>query len=363
METTMLEVSVIICSHNPKLDYLRRTLDALRAQTLSKDRWELLLVDNASEPALAPLFEISWHPNARHVAESEVGVRAAYRRGINEAVANLLVFVDDDNLLDPSYLSEALAISREWVRLGAFGSGAIIPEFECEPEKHLTKYVHFLAIRQNDKDYWSNVIPTSTATPWGAGLCVRAEIARAYCGLRDRSPLKRPDRHGTNLFRGPGPGWRDGKRPPSEIYQDMEIGYFACSVGFGMGNFTRLKLTHLIPKERVRQEYLLRMVEGQELAWALLFYKWLGVIPKSPFSPKRLLSVVKATLLPRRVDRLAYFAQVRATIEARRIILATRNGMSNQQTTEPLTRFDGAPENQSGAQSGGQTVPTVTLRQ
>ena len=338
----MPEVSVIICSHNPKLDYLRRTLDALRGQTLSNDRWELLLVDNASNPALASLLDISWHPHACHIAESEVGVAAAYRRGIKEASADLLVFVDDDNLLDHSYLSEALAISREWVRLGAFGSGAIIPEFECQPEKHLSKFIHFLSIRQNNRDLWSNVIPTSEATPWGAGLCVRTEVARAYCEFRDRSSVKTLARKATNRVNGTGPGWRDGKRLPSEIYQDMEISYFACSLGFGMGNFIRLKLTHLIPKERVREEYLLRMAEGQELAWALLSYKWLGVIPRSPFSPRRLLSLAKATLLCRRVDRLAHFAQVRATVEARRIILSNRE-VSNQQTTEALTRV--APEN------------------
>jgi glycosyltransferase involved in cell wall biosynthesis len=336
----MPEVSVIICSRNPRLDYLRRTLEALRAQTLLRDVWELLLVDNASKPALVSLLDISWHPKARHIAESEVGVAPAYRRGINEASADLLVFVDDDNLLDPSYLSEALAISREWVQLGAFGSGAIIPEFECQPDKHLQKFVHFLSIRRNDKDFWTNVIPTSAATPWGAGLCVRTEVARAYCEFKDRSSFKILDRQGRNLASGSGPGWRDGKRLPFEIYQDMEIAYFACSLGLGMGNFTRLKLTHLIPKERVQEEYLLRMMEGQELAWALLAYKWMGVIPSSPFCPRRLLSLAEATLLRRRVDRRAHFAQRRATAEARRIIFADRDAMSK--TTG--ARFNVAPE-------------------
>jgi hypothetical protein len=268
-----------------------------------------------------------------------------------------LVFVDDDNVLDPSYLSEALAISGEWARLGAFGSGAIIPEFERQPEKHLTKFIPFLAIRQNDKDCWTNVIPTSAATPWGAGLCVRTEIARAYCELKDRSSAEIIDRQGGNRARGPGLGWRQGNRHPSEIYQDMEIAYFACSRGFGMGNFTRLKLTHLISKERVREEYLLRMMEGQELAWALLFYKWLNVIPKSPFSPRKLLSLIKTTVLRRRVDRRAHFAQARATIQARRIIFANRDEMRNRQAAETLTRFDVGPKSRSGGR------PTPTLRQ
>jgi glycosyltransferase involved in cell wall biosynthesis len=340
MGTTMPEVSVIICAYNPKADYLRRTLDALRAQTLSKDRWELLLVDNASEPPLESAL-ISWHPNGRSVVESQPGLAGARLRGIHEASGGLLVFVDDDNLLDPSYLSEALAISREWVRLGAFGSGDIVPEFECPPQDYLRKYTHFLSLRQNDKDVWSNVIPTSAATPWGAGLCVRAEVAKAYCKFSDKSSFRIPERRGRNLA-------TRFFRPVVHLAcggQDMEIGYFACSLGLGMGNFTRLRLTHLIRKERVREEYLLRMVEGQELAWALLAYKWLGAIPRSPFSPRRLLSLARIVLLCRGVERRAHFAQVRATVEARDIILANRNGMSNRQTTEGLTQLDVAPGN------------------
>jgi hypothetical protein len=300
----MPEISVIICSRNPKPDYLRRTLDALQAQTFSVDRWELILVDNASKPSLACLLDISWHPNARHIVESELGLAPARRRGINEASANLLVFVDDDNLLDPSYLSEALAISREWVRLGVFGSGSIVPEFECQPADNLQKFLPLLALRQNDRDFWSNMITSPTAAPWGAGLCVRTEVARAYCEFSDRSSFKIMDRQGQSLVSG----------------QDVEFGYFACSLGLGMGIFVGLKLTHLIPKERVEQQYLLRMVEGQELSCALLAYKWLGVIPRSPFSLRGALSFVKTILLRGEIDRRVNLANLRAAVEARRII-------------------------------------------
>src|SRR5262249_3070210 len=128
---------------------------------------------------------------------SQAGLAPARRRGIHEALGDLLVFVDDDNLLDPSYLSEALSISRDWVRLGAFGSGNIVPEYEVQPQGYLSKYTHFLSLRQNEKDVWSNVIPTSAATPWGAGLCVRAEVARAYCEFDDKSSFD-TDRRGTS---------------------------------------------------------------------------------------------------------------------------------------------------------------------
>ena len=67
-------ISVVICTHNPRPDYLRRTLDALKTQTLPQEQWELLLVDNASEKALTGVWDLSWHPRARHIRENELGL-------------------------------------------------------------------------------------------------------------------------------------------------------------------------------------------------------------------------------------------------------------------------------------------------
>src|SRR5580692_10629321 len=115
----MLPVSVIICSHNPREDYLRRVLDALKAQTLPAKDWELLLVDNASKEPLAGRFDLSWHPNARHVREEKTGLTHARLHGIAEAKGNLLVFVDDDNVLRADYLEASLKIAADYPKLGA----------------------------------------------------------------------------------------------------------------------------------------------------------------------------------------------------------------------------------------------------
>jgi glycosyltransferase involved in cell wall biosynthesis len=45
-----MQLTVLLCSHNPRRDYLQRTLNSLRAQTPPEEEWELLLVDNASNP-------------------------------------------------------------------------------------------------------------------------------------------------------------------------------------------------------------------------------------------------------------------------------------------------------------------------
>ena len=116
-----MQLSVIICCHNPRIDYLARVLEALKAQTLSTDNWELLVVDNASEGSVAASYNISWHPNARHVREENLGLTCARMRGIAEASADLLVFVDDDNVLAENYLDVVTQIATDWRCLGAWG--------------------------------------------------------------------------------------------------------------------------------------------------------------------------------------------------------------------------------------------------
>ena len=135
--STMLDASVIICTHNPRSDYFARVLEGLRNQTLPLHKWELLIVDNASRLPLASSWDISWHPIARHILESELGLSYARRRGIQEASADLIIFVDDDNVLDEKYLAEAIKIKQEWPSLGAWGSGSIRGDFEVEPPESL----------------------------------------------------------------------------------------------------------------------------------------------------------------------------------------------------------------------------------
>src|SRR5215469_3434736 len=133
----MLDASVVICTHNPRPDYFARVLDGLRNQTLPLHKWELLIVDNVSQVPLASRWDISWHPSARHILENQLGLSRARRRGIREASADLIIFVDDDNVLDETYLAEAIKIKQDWPSLGAWGSGSIVGDLEVELPKSL----------------------------------------------------------------------------------------------------------------------------------------------------------------------------------------------------------------------------------
>jgi glycosyltransferase involved in cell wall biosynthesis len=305
----MLDLSVIICAHNPRPNYMGRVLKALECQSLSKDRWELLLVDNASRTPLADVWDISWQPNSRHIMEVELGLSSARRRGIRESSGEILVFVDDDNVLAPDYLSAAVKIKTDWPLLGSWGSGQTIGEFEVPPPPHLMKYLPYLALRETAARQWANVFHCVEATPWGAGLCVLRFVAHAYSEYCDQSAIQVTDRRGSNLLSG----------------GDIEISFVACRLGMGMGVFPELKLTHLIPKERLRNDYFVKIIEGAWISNHLLAFKWRNVIPSSPFSLRGAVSIVKNVLFGRGMDRRVYFAQLRAKVQAKRIIAESQS--------------------------------------
>jgi glycosyltransferase involved in cell wall biosynthesis len=91
-------LSVIICAHNPRKEYIKRVVHALQQQSLETGSWELLLIDNASDRPLSAEIDLSWHSHARHVREEQLGLTPARLRGIKEAIAPVIVFVDDDNI-------------------------------------------------------------------------------------------------------------------------------------------------------------------------------------------------------------------------------------------------------------------------
>jgi glycosyltransferase involved in cell wall biosynthesis len=244
-------LSVIICTHNPRRDYLEKVLSSLRFQTLSKDQWELLLIDNASDKLLASEIDLSWHPRSRYVREDELGLTPARLRGIAEASAKILVFVDDDNVLAPNYLEVTLQISKDYPFIGAWG-GQILPEFEAPPPEWTKPYWGYLAIREVQRDQWSNLLNQLDTTPYGAGVCIRKVVAEQYATNAKHHPVRlKLGRKGASS---------KGDIPLS--CEDIDMAYTACDLGFCTGVFAALKLTHLIPENRLTKDYLSRLVKG-----------------------------------------------------------------------------------------------------
>ena len=238
-----MNLSVIICSHNPRPDYLERTLNALRAQTLPKEQWELLLIDNASKKTLAESWDLSWHPHVRIIREEELGLTPARLRGIKESKGDILIFVDDDNLLNPDYLANAVRIGLEHPKIGVWG-GELQGEFEGGLPEWLEPHTVCLAVRSLQRDAWSNLYGWSPALPAGAGMTLRRVVGEFYANLNKEHPLRRQlDRRGKSLGCG----------------GDVDLAYSAIDLGFGIGRFKCLQILHCIPERRIKPEYVLNM--------------------------------------------------------------------------------------------------------
>ena len=299
-----MNLSVIICTHNPKEDYLRRVLDALKAQTLPIEEWELLLIDNASKESLAGKWDLSWHPNARIIYEAQIGLTPARLRGISEAKSDLLFFSDDDTLFDPNYLAEALRISRVWPMLGAWG-GQPVPEFESQPPDWTKPYQAMLGLCRTEADCWSNNYDSYTY-PIGAGLCIRRTVASRYSSIvhssKQRSQLGRT---GQGLLAG----------------EDTDMTMTACDMGLGTGRFMSLNFVHLIPNRRLTLEYLLALREGMVFSHIILNSFRPKIFPPKPFL-RSVAGYLWRILKGNRYERQFQLAAWRGERKARRLLAA-----------------------------------------
>ncbi len=255
-----LSLSVIICTRNPRPDYLQRVLGALRQQTVPATEWELIVVDNQSHPPLEPSLDLSWHPLGRVVREETPGLTHARLCGFSEASAEVLVYVDDDNVLASDYLATSLRLACEMPFIGVW-SALISGEFELPVQPWMKPYLPYLALTEFKTDRWSNHRYGQTL-PVGAGMVVRRHVLVAYHEILRADPRRIGlGRKGESLLAG----------------EDTDIGLAACAIGLGCAYMTCLRVTHLIPAARLQRRYLTRLVEDVSAS-----HHWLDLVQGLP---------------------------------------------------------------------------------
>ncbi|MGL5080945.1 MAG: glycosyltransferase [Microcoleaceae cyanobacterium] len=280
-------ISVIICTHNPRPQYINRVLEALKSQTLSKDSWELLVVDNASEKSLSTEVNLNWHPTARCVREEKLGLANARLCGFKEAVGEIFVFADDDNVFDSNYLKNVIDIFENYPTLGAIG-GKTIPDYEIKPEPWISEISGLLGLRDFGDEIqvysWENTLTQSTLpkqypafAPIGAGLVLRRAAAEIYAqqvvSSQNRLALGRT---GKKLISG----------------EDNDIVLTLLGAGWGVGYFPQLQLLHLIPSGRLAKDYLARLNRA-------ISRSWVQVLDAHGLRPWQ--KVARWTVLPRQI--------------------------------------------------------------
>ena len=108
-----LLASVVIPTRN-RPQAIENCFDALAAQTLPPGSFEVLVVDDGSEPALA-LDPARWATKfeLKVIHQQHTGPAGARNRGVAEARGEFLAFTDDDCLPTPTWLEKLVAALGE----------------------------------------------------------------------------------------------------------------------------------------------------------------------------------------------------------------------------------------------------------
>lgn len=103
-----LWVSVVVATYN-RHDLLARLLANLDEQTLDSRRFEAVVVDDGSKDDVRRAFEgLRFRYSLRIERQDNAGAAAARQRGVDVARGKIIVFLDDDMQVSPSFLAKHL---------------------------------------------------------------------------------------------------------------------------------------------------------------------------------------------------------------------------------------------------------------
>jgi len=138
------KIALLICTYN-RDKYLPEALQSIKQQTLNKNLFEAVIIDNNSTDntaAIASKF-ITDNPslNTKYFFEKNKGLSFARNRGLQEADAEILCYVDDDAILSPDYLTQMFDFFQK--NSAAVGAGGrVIPKYENNQEPEwMSKYL------------------------------------------------------------------------------------------------------------------------------------------------------------------------------------------------------------------------------
>lgn len=140
---TPLQISVVICTYN-RAAYIPDALKSLSDQTLSKDAFEVIIVNNNSTDDTAEVCKncIAKYTTTNITYTNELNQGASFARNTGAKLAHspLLCFMDDDAIAETDYLFRITEFFRVHPEAGGLG-GRIIPKYIPSEPHWMSHYV------------------------------------------------------------------------------------------------------------------------------------------------------------------------------------------------------------------------------
>lgn len=237
-----MKLTVAICTWN-RADLLDKTLEGMRELRIPAAlEWELLVVDNNSTDHTQKVIES--HCNLlplQPLEENKQGLSHARNCAIEHANGELIVWTDDDVLVDREWLSEYARAAEEYRDYQFFG-GLIEPWFEGSPPEWMRQTWARIESAYAARDLSQEEFDfCEKRVPFGANYAVRSELQKEH----RYDPLL--GRNGTRMVGG------------EEVAVIREF----LSKGDRGRWLPHAKVKHFIPRERQNLGYLRKYYQGQ----------------------------------------------------------------------------------------------------
>ncbi len=236
-------ISVILCTYN-RDRYLYNVLHSIAAGTLAPTEYEIVLVNNNSTDRTEEECHrfTADHPDVafRYCVETQQGLSHARNRGIREAKGDILVYVDDDALVNAEYLqtyADFFVRSRDAVAAG----GPILPQYDgCEEPDWMSHYTRQLVtgklwLGDKEREFPGDAFPGGGNAAYRSSVFESVGLFNVELGRKGNSLVGAEEK---DLF-------------DKMTSRGMKFYYLPTAI-----------LYHLIPPKKLTQDYFDRLTHG-----------------------------------------------------------------------------------------------------
>ena len=248
-------ISIALCTYNGSKKIEPTLLSIFNQKEIDVEKFELLIIDNASTDNTAIICESiikknNFLGNYKIIAEPKAGAVNARLRAVKEASFKWLLLCDDDNELDENYLQIGLSVLENNSYIGALG-GKGIAGFEGEKPLWFDKCYSSYAV--GEQNHIVGKLLQFNAALYGAGTFFNNEALLKIFNTGFNAIMIGPNQK--NLTRG----------------EDTEWCYLLKLYGYEIWYESSLAFIHHFNKERLSWEYYLRLKKGIAAGAGLLF--------------------------------------------------------------------------------------------
>lgn len=235
----MIRLSIVIATYN-RSSQLLNLLQSVVEQTLPRQEWECVVVNNNSTDDTASAFETfsARYPdcNLRMVLEPNQGLSYARNRGIRESEGEYIAIVDDDERIAPDFVASYVALFDNVPDAVAAG-GPIVAEYPTGRPRWMSAFTERPIANTMYFGDQVREFPRGRV-PGGGNMALRRSAVRRY-GVFDTSL----GYVGESLVGG----------EESDLFERLQIAeakYYYVP---------KAVMYHVIPKEKLTSDYLRRL--------------------------------------------------------------------------------------------------------